>query len=157
MCRIAEESIIGWLFRNRCISLAEMRGVLEPLGSGVVAGSAKQLDNLQTNAEASLIEQGLSPQAAKVAAQAFGEITSLGIGTVVGEEAGSATAIATDTNNRQLHVNEIALATKAAKFVQSAAKANGENISLEEATARIERQLLRWADASTAQKDGGNR
>nr|WP_036168368.1 hemagglutinin repeat-containing protein [Massilia sp. 9096] len=73
------------------------------LGSGVVAGSAKQLDLLQTNAEASLVEQGLSPQAAKAAAQAFGEITSLGIGSVVGGGAGSAAAIATDANNRQFH------------------------------------------------------
>lgn len=137
------------------VSGALLGGLSGALGSGVVAGSAKQLDDLQTNAEASLIEQGLSPQAAKAAAQAFGELTSLGIGAAVGGESGAATSIATDTNNRQLSVKEIALAKKNATLVQREAKRNGENISVDEAEARIERQILRWVDGSTAQKDGG--
>jgi hypothetical protein len=54
-----------------------------------------------------------------------------------------------------LTLQEIELAKKWAKAVQQAAAKQGEYITEEQAIARIERQLLRWVDASVYAKDGG--
>jgi hypothetical protein len=92
----------------------------------------------------------MSPEAARMASQAVAEVGALGTGALVGGMAGGATALTVDTNNRQLHETEISLAKKYAKQV---AKIGG--ITEEEATARIERQLLRWVNADTFANDGG--
>ncbi|MDO8040281.1 hemagglutinin repeat-containing protein [Janthinobacterium sp. SUN137] len=87
--------------------------------------------------------------------QALGVVAATAIGAAAGGGAGAVSAANTDLNNRQLHETEIALAKKNAAALQRAAQKNGENISLEEATARIEAQLLRWVDAASYKKDSG--
>ncbi len=82
-------------------------GVGGALGSGAVASSANLLDDLQRKASEALVAQGLSPEVAKMVAQGLAETTALGIGTVAGGSGGGAAALATDTNNRQLHPKEI--------------------------------------------------
>ena len=81
-------------------------GLSGALGAGAVAESAKLLDTMQTNAELALVQQGVSPEAAKAMAQSLAQATALAVGAVVGGEVGGATGLATDTNNRQLHQSE---------------------------------------------------
>jgi filamentous hemagglutinin len=136
------------------VSGALTGGVGGGLGSFAVASSAKLLDELQLNAQALLLEQGANPELAKLIAQGLAETTATALGIAAGGNNGAITGLTTDTNNRQLHVSEIELAKKNAKFVQSLAKKNGQDISLEEATGRIERQILRWTDANVNKADG---
>ena len=82
-------------------------GIGGALGSATVAGSAEYLDKLQSMTMATLVEQGLSPGAAKMFAEALAEATAVGIGVAAGGSAGAAAALATDTNNRQLHPTEM--------------------------------------------------
>jgi filamentous hemagglutinin len=125
-------------------------GVGGALGAMTVAGVAAPLNQLQAKIVDVLVQQGMSPEAARMASQAVAEVGALGTGALVGGMAGGATALTVDTNNRQLHETEISLAKKYAKQV---AKIGG--ITEEEATARIERQLLRWVNADTFANDGG--
>jgi hypothetical protein len=125
-------------------------GVGGALGAMTVAGVADPLNLLQAKIVDVLVQQGMSPEAARMASQAVAEVSALGTGALVGGMAGGAIALGVDTNNRQLHQTEISLAKKYAKQV-----AKMEGITEEEATARIEQQLLRWVNAGTAKNDGG--
>ncbi|MBV6323877.1 hemagglutinin repeat-containing protein [Duganella sp. HSC-15S17] len=82
-------------------------GLSGALGAGVVADRAKVLDDLQVQARDALVAQGVDPELAKTISQGLAEATALGIGSAVGGTAGGAAALATDTNNRQLHDAEI--------------------------------------------------
>lgn len=79
------------------------------LGAGVVAGSAEALETLQKNVEMALLEQGVGLEAARAMAQSLAQATAIGLGAAVGGEAGAATGLVTDTNNRQLDRKEIPL------------------------------------------------
>ncbi|GJI97212.1 hypothetical protein RugamoR57_39300 [Duganella caerulea] len=85
------------------------------VGAGVVAGQANRLDELQVKAVAALVDQGMSPETAKMLAQGVAEAASLSLGAAVGGTAGAASALGTDTNNRQLHPKEISWITANAK------------------------------------------
>ncbi|SFU80309.1 filamentous hemagglutinin [Polaromonas sp. YR568] len=125
-------------------------GVGGAAGGAASASAANLMNNFQDGIQKSLEDAGMSAGAAKALAQSLATVTAASIGAAVGGAQGAATAATVDANNRQLHKDEIALAKKYAKQV---AKAGG--ISEEEATARIERQLLRWTNAATNASDGG--
>ena len=105
-------------------------GLSGALGAGAVAESAKLLDTMQTNAELALVQQGVSPKAAKAMAQSLAQATALGLGVVVGGEVGAATSLAVDTNNRQLHFKERDLIESLAKAkAEEACKGRGKGCS----------------------------
>lgn len=84
-------------------------------GAGVIAGSADLLNGLQSKVSEALQNAGLAEQGANTISQALAELTSLGIGSAIGGTAGASTALAVDTNNRQLHQTEIDWIKKNAK------------------------------------------
>jgi len=84
------------------------------LGAGVTAGAAPLLNDLQKAVTEQLTKAGASNQAASTISQALAELTSLGIGSVIGGQAGASTALVVDTNNRQLHYKERDLIKKLA-------------------------------------------
>lgn len=90
------------------------------LGAGAVASAAPLLNDLQKAVQQQLENAGLGTPTANTVSQALAELTSLGIGSVVGGTAGAATSLVVDTNNRQLHQSEINLAK------QLAAKSKGK-------------------------------
>ncbi|GJI97217.1 hypothetical protein RugamoR57_39350 [Duganella caerulea] len=113
-------------------------GLNGALGAGVVADSAKLLDQLQNNARDALLAQGVSPELAKAISQGLAETTALGIGTAVGGAAGGAASLATDTNNRQLHPDERQWAKENAKKYQKyLLDKTGDSISAEDAYQRL--------------------
>lgn len=122
------------------------------LGAGTVAAAAMMLNDLQASTQSALMQQGMSPEAANMVAQGIAEVASLGAGALVGGAAGAATALATDTNNRQLHQSEYDIAKRYKKLV-----AKNLGISQDEAEGRIVRQLERNVDGNTSQQDGGRR
>ena len=124
------------------VSGALSGGLGGALGSTTVAGSAKYLDKLQSMTMAALLEQGLSPGAAKMFAEGLAEATSLAIGTSVGGMGGGAAALGTDTNNRQLHPQE-------ASFIKSKADAYAKlkGITAEQAEQELTRGALYANDA----------
>jgi len=126
-------------------------------GAGAVAGAAPLLNELQSKVAETLQGAGLGKDSANTISQALAELTSLSIGSAIGGTAGAGTALVVDTNNRQLHDTERALAKKWAKALQQKLenKETPEIISEQEAAARIERQILRWVDADTNRYDGG--
>jgi hypothetical protein len=124
-------------------------------GAAAVAKGANELSEMQDSVRTMLQDQGLSQSDAAALAGGLAEVAALAIGSVVGDTAGALTALTTDTNNRQLHEKEIKLAEKNGRALMLAAKKNNENITEEEAIARIERQLLRWVDKTAYLKDGG--
>ncbi|MDZ4297609.1 MAG: hemagglutinin repeat-containing protein, partial [Moraxellaceae bacterium] len=84
------------------------------LGAGAVASAAPLLNDLQAKVTEALQSAGLESidpktgekipsQAANMIAQALAELTSVGIGSAIGGTGGAGTALAVDTNNRQLH------------------------------------------------------
>jgi len=90
-------------------------GVGGALGAATIASSANLMDDFQNTTQQTLEQQGMSTEAARVAAQGIAEAASLGIGALVGGTAGAATSLTVDTNNRQLHPSE-------AKFIESNAE-----------------------------------
>jgi filamentous hemagglutinin len=66
-----------------------------------VAGAADPLNVIQEKMVGFLEQQGMSSEAAKMAAEALAQGTDLGIGVITGGVAGAATALTADTNNRQ--------------------------------------------------------
>ncbi|MYN20904.1 hypothetical protein GTP81_29635, partial [Rugamonas sp. FT107W] len=83
------------------VSGAFSGGLSGALASGGVASTADLLTDLQAKTQVALEAQGLSVEAAKMLAQGLAEATSLSIGASLGGMAGAASALATDTNNRQ--------------------------------------------------------
>jgi filamentous hemagglutinin len=73
-----------------------MGGVGGAVGAATVATMADQLNALQFQTRVALVEQGMSPEAAKLVAQGLAELTSIGIGSVVGGTAGAATSLCQD-------------------------------------------------------------
>ncbi|MED5596360.1 two-partner secretion domain-containing protein [Janthinobacterium sp. P210006] len=70
--------------------------------------------------------------------QALGAVTATAIGTVTGGIAGTASALNTDLNNRQLHPTERQWAKEnAKKYMQYLSEKTGEKISLEESFQRL--------------------
>ncbi|NVM78453.1 filamentous hemagglutinin [Duganella sp. SG902] len=124
------------------ISGALTGGIGGAVGAATVAGSAEYLNKLQSMTEAALVEQGLSPEVAKMFAQGLAETTSLTMGAIVGGVEGGAAALATDTNNRQLHPQE-------ASFIKSKVKdyAILKGISPEQAELELTRGALFANDA----------
>ncbi|HUX89567.1 MAG TPA: hypothetical protein VMV48_02610, partial [Gallionellaceae bacterium] len=88
------------------VSGALSGGVNGAAGAVTTASAAPLLDDLQTKVQGTLVEQGMSPENAKLVAQGVAEATSAGLGAAVGGTQGAATGLAVDTNNRQLHPNE---------------------------------------------------
>ena len=103
------------------VSGALTGGVGGAAGAGIVAGSAEYLDRFQKATLDALSAEGVDAGAARMIAQGLAEATSLAAGAAVGGTAGGAAALATDTNNRQLHILEIdkikELAKKQAKEI----------------------------------------
>jgi filamentous hemagglutinin len=110
--RVALHTVLGGLLTG------DLSGAL---GAGAVAGSADLLNQLQSNVVDALQNAGLSNENANTISQALAELTSLGIGSVIGGTAGAATALVVDTNNRQLHPTEL----QRAKDLYQLAKSKG--------------------------------
>jgi filamentous hemagglutinin len=83
------------------LSGAATGGIGGALGAMAVAGAADPLNLIQEKMEGLLQQQGMSSEAAKMAAEALAQGTALGIGAITGGAAGAATALTADTNNRQ--------------------------------------------------------
>ncbi len=67
-----------------------------------------------------LIEKGMSSDTAKLVANGVSTLTLTGVGASTGLSTGSiGTAINVDSNNRQLHVDEIAMLKKKAAELAS--------------------------------------
>jgi filamentous hemagglutinin len=109
------------------------------LGSATVAGSADYLEKLQSMTMSALVEQGLSSGTAQMFAQGLAEATSLAIGTGVGGIGGGASALGTDTNNRQLHLQEIAK-------IETLAKEQAKKTCRGDADCEAKAYIM-WADA----------
>ncbi len=110
-------------------------GLSGALGAGVVADRAKVLDILQVQARDALVAQGADPELAKAISQGVVEAAALGIGAAVGGTAGGGAALATDTNNRQLHPTEISwIASNAKSFVKTLSEKLGRPVSELQAT-----------------------
>ncbi|WP_211455204.1 hemagglutinin repeat-containing protein [Collimonas antrihumi] len=92
-------------------------GVGGALGAGAAASAAPLLQDLQNNVTQGLIDAGMSPQAAQLAAQTVAMGTAAGLGAVAsgGSVAGAGMGLAVDTNNRQLHPDEKELAKRLAQ------------------------------------------
>ena len=88
------------------VSGALSGGLGGAVGGAAVASSAQLLNELQVKAVAALVGQGLSPETAKAMAQGIAEVTALGVGALAGGTSGAASALASDTNNRQLHLDD---------------------------------------------------
>jgi hypothetical protein len=106
----------GGIYRTalHTVSGALSGGIGGALGAATVAGLADQLSDLQTQTQLALEAQGMSPEAARTVAQGLAQLTSVGIGSIVGGTAGAAASLVTDTNNRQLHMKELTLAQRLA-------------------------------------------
>jgi len=117
-------------------------GVGGALGAATIASSANLMDDFQNTTQQTLEQQGMSTEAARVAAQGIAEAASLGIGALVGGTAGAATSLTVDTNNRQLHPSE-------AKFIESNAEkyAAQRGISTDQAQEELTRGALYANDA----------
>lgn len=76
-------------------------GIGGALGAMAVASAADPLNVIQEKMAGFLEQQGMSSEAAKMAAEALAQGTALSIGTISGGAAGAATALTADTNNRQ--------------------------------------------------------
>jgi filamentous hemagglutinin len=85
------------------ISGALSGGIGGAAGAATVAESAKLLNELQTSAISQLAGAGMGDEAAKAVVQGLGELMSAGVGMLVGGTTGAASALGTDTNNRQMH------------------------------------------------------
>ena len=83
------------------LSGAATGGIGGALGAMAVAGAADPLNVIQEKMVGLLEQQGMSSEAAKMAAEALAQGTALGIGKITGGDAGAATALTADTNNRQ--------------------------------------------------------
>jgi len=88
------------------ISGALSGGLNGAIGAGTVAVSTDLLTDLQARIGVALERQGMSTEAAGVAAQGIAQLTSLGAGAIVGGTGGAAAALPADTNNRMLHVRD---------------------------------------------------
>jgi filamentous hemagglutinin len=83
-------------------------GVSGAAGAGAVAAASPSLADLQTKVVMALENNGVNASVARIAGQFIAETTAAGIGAAAsgGSVAGTATALNTDTNNRQLHPDE---------------------------------------------------
>ena len=104
------------------------------LGAGTISSAAVQMEKLQGYAQLALQDQGVSPEVARVMAQGLAELTSAGVGQVVGGAGGAATSLAVDTDNRQLHPKEISwIVSNAADFAKTLSAKLERPVSLMEA------------------------
>ena len=85
------------------------------LGAGGVAAAAPMLQDLQDGVAGGLVEHGASPETAVRVSQGLAELTSAGLGAVVGGTQGAGSALATDTNNRMLHAGDHEVARQLAR------------------------------------------
>jgi filamentous hemagglutinin len=116
-------------------------GVGGAVGAAAVSSSAKLLNDLQAQTITALIERGLSPDAANMLSQGLAEAVSLSVGASLGGVNGAATALTTDTNNRQLHPAEQMWIVANAKIF-----ASQQGISEKEAIAQLTQQALKDVD-----------
>ncbi len=101
--RIALHAALGGLITG------DLNGALS---AGSVASSAPLLNDLQNQVKESLEKAGLDTENANIASQALAELTSIGIGSLIGGSSGASSALVIDTNNRQLHFDEQAALSK---------------------------------------------
>jgi filamentous hemagglutinin len=126
-------------------------GVGGALGALAVAGAADPLNLLQAKIADVLVQQGMSPEAARMASQAVAEVGALGTGALVGGMAGGATALTVDTNNRQLHPTEKQI-IRDVLAKDYAAKHPG--MSVTQAEQVLSAQLLRQVDDNAGSAGG---
>jgi len=114
--RIALQVVVGGL----------SGGIDGAIGAGVAASSTTILDDIQKQVRDTLKEAGAGNELAKGLSQGFAQVVALGVGSAVGGTPGATSALAVDTNNRQLHLSE----TKALnKLQQSKTKEEQERLS----------------------------
>ncbi len=120
------------------VSGALLGGIGGAAGAATIASAADRLNTLQAHTRSALEAQGMSAGAAEMLAQGLAQATSIGIGAAVGGSAGAAAALATDTNNRQLHPIET-------KWIKDNARryALQQGISPAEAEKRLADQAFR--------------
>lgn len=99
-----------------------------------------------------LQEQGMSEAGANAAVSALAQGAALGIGAVAGGTSGAATALAVDTNNRQLHPIELKwVGTSAKDFAAVLSDKYGRPVSELDAM-----RLLTYAGETDVDKDNQN-
>ncbi|WP_217429992.1 hemagglutinin repeat-containing protein [Rugamonas rubra] len=123
-------------------------GLSGAAGALTSAASANLMMDLQERAQAALEAQGLSHEQAGLLAQGVAELTSLGVGAVVGGNAGALTALTTDTNNRMLSQNDKLVAKRLAKI-------GGEKLTEKELLAK-EQEILTALRAAGLKDSKGN-
>lgn len=127
------------------VSGALSGGATGAAGAVTTASAAPLLDQLQTKVQETLIAQGISPDKAKTLSQGLAEVTSAGMGAAVGGTQGAITGMTVDTNNRQLHPNEINWINANAKKY---AAQRGNGMTEDQAKAELAQQAMKDADAT---------
>ncbi|MEJ7932627.1 EndoU domain-containing protein, partial [Ramlibacter sp. AN1015] len=119
-------------------------GVPGAAGAAVAAGAAPLLNDMQASVAQALRESGLSPETARIAAQAVSGLTATAAGLVVGGPTGAALAAGVDFNNRQLHASETQwIRDNARRFAAQ------HGISEQQAEERLAQQAFRQVQFGT--------
>ncbi|OUY05879.1 hemagglutinin repeat-containing protein [Acinetobacter populi] len=127
--RVAMHTAIG------ALSTGTVEGALT---TGSVAIAAPTINQFEKNISQALAEKGMNAEAANIIANGVTSLTVAGAGIATGLDTGStATAINVDSNNRQLHRDEIDLIKKLAKQY-----AEEKGISEDEANTLLTRGAL---------------
>jgi filamentous hemagglutinin len=133
-------------------------GAQGALGAGAAAGAAPLMEQLQTNVQTALSNAGANETVARAAGQLITQGAATGLGAAVsgGSTAGAAMAFNVDTNNRQLHPSEEKWLKDKAKLFAKQQKQQGNNITEDEALARLTQQVLRDVDVAWRALSAGN-
>jgi filamentous hemagglutinin len=120
-------------------------GTSGAFGAAAGATAAPFLNELQASIAKSLQDAGANDGAAKLVGQLISGATAAGIGAAVGSTQGATTAFNTDSNNRQLHPNQVkAIKDKAIEL------AGKDGLDAQQWEQRLTQQLLYQNDSTQA-------